>query len=57
MQVIIQPGTFIHQQVYMPYMHLNGVFIEGPTNENTMLNMNCMTYMHLDGVFVRWMYF
>lgn len=56
MNVLITPGTFIHQMVYMEDFHLDGVFVEGPTNENSILDNNCMTDMHLNGVFVRWMY-
>jgi hypothetical protein len=55
--MIIQPGSFIHQLQYMPYMSTSGVAIYGPTNENSMITMNTMGFMSSDGVALYWMYF
>lgn len=59
MNIVITPGSFIHQTTYMQFANPNGtVFVCGPSNENTMITMNTMTYASPSGsVFVTWMYF
>ena len=57
MNLLITPGTFVHQMCDMSYGYGDGVFIAGPTNENTMLAMNTMSYGYGDGVFLVWLYY
>lgn len=57
MNLLITPGTFVHQLQYTPYLSADGLALCGPTNENSVIAMNTCAYLGGDGLALYWMYY